>query len=63
MDIFNQAFKELMNAYDINSWRGEGRSNQGSLALEMNELTRAEKSFKQAIVVEPYFEGELYQFS
>jgi len=57
LDIFNQAFKELMNVYDINSWRGEGRLNQGSLALEMNDLTRAEKSFKQAIDIEPYFEG------
>ena len=57
LNIFNKAFKELINIYDINSWRGEGRTKQGLLAFEMNELTRTEKLFKQAIDIEPYFEG------
>ena len=30
--------------------------NQGVLALEMNDLVPAEKSFKKAIAIEPYFE-------
>ena len=54
--IFDQAFKELISATTINSWRGEGAANQGVLAIEMNKLTDAEKSFKNSIKVEPYFE-------
>lgn len=57
IDIFNKEFKELITAYEINSWRGEGRANQGSLALEMRELTHSEQSFKQAVDIDPYFEG------
>jgi len=55
--IFDQAFKELMQANTINSWRGEGAANQGVLAIEMNKLTDAEKSFKTSIKIEPYFEA------
>lgn len=47
---------ELIDVYDLNSWRGEGAINQGVLALEMNDLVPAEKSFKKAIAIEPYFE-------
>lgn len=54
--IFDQAFKELIDATTINSWRGEGVANQGVLAIEMNKLTDAEKSFKNSIKIEPYFE-------
>jgi tetratricopeptide (TPR) repeat protein len=55
--VFDQAFKEITNANNVNSWRGEGVANQGVLAIEMNRLTDAEKSFKNAIKIEPYFEA------
>ena len=55
--VFEQAFKELTYANNINSWRGEGVANQGVLAIEMSKLTDAEKSFKRAIKIEPYFEA------
>lgn len=54
---FNDAFKALLHANDVNSWRGEGMANQGVLAIEMNVLTGAEKAFKKAIAIEPYFEA------
>lgn len=53
---FNNAFNELLSANIINSWRGEGRANQGGMAMEMNQLSKAEKAFKAAIKAEPYFE-------
>ncbi|NQY88636.1 MAG: hypothetical protein HRT51_12990 [Colwellia sp.] len=53
--VFAQAFKELIHANNVNSWRGEGVANQGVLAIEMNNLTDAEKSFKNSIKIEPYF--------
>ena len=53
---FNDAFSELFNGNDISSWRGEGRANQGSLAIETNNMLAAEKAFQGAIKVEPYFE-------
>jgi len=55
--VFEQAFKELTHANNINSWRGEGRANQGVLAIEMNKFNDAEKSFKHAIRIDPYFEA------
>ena len=55
--VFDQAFKALIQANNINSWRGEGLANQGVLAIEMNKLSDAEKSFKKAIKTEPYFEA------
>ncbi len=55
--LFAQAFKELIQANHINSWRGEGQINQGVLAIEMNNIAQAEKSFKKAIQIEPYFEA------
>jgi len=55
--LFDKAFKALMHANGVNSWRGEGVANQGVLAIEMNDLTQAEKSFKKAINIEPYFES------
>jgi tetratricopeptide (TPR) repeat protein len=54
--LFDKAFKALMHANEVNSWRGEGTANQGLLAIEMHDFTQAEKSFKKAINVEPYFE-------
>jgi tetratricopeptide (TPR) repeat protein len=54
--LFDKAFKALMQANEVNSWRGEGVANQGVLAIEMNDLIQAEKFFKKAINIEPYFE-------
>lgn len=55
--LFAQAFKELIQANRINSWRGEGVINQGVLAIEMNNLIDAEQYFKKAIQIEPYFDA------
>ncbi len=54
---FNTALNELFNANDVSSWRGEGRANQGALAIETNNIGAAEKAFKGAIKVDPYFEA------
>ena len=55
--LFIKAFNEILNVNDINSWRGEGRANQGLLAIEQNDLLSAEKSFKDAIRIDPYFDA------
>lgn len=54
--LFKKAFTALMQANEVNSWRGEGLANQAMLSIEMNQLMSAEKSLKQAITIEPYFE-------
>jgi len=54
--LFDKAFNALMKMNEVSSWRGEGAANQGVLAIEMNDLIQAEKSFKYAIKIEPYFE-------
>ena len=54
--LFDKAFKALITASEVNSWRGEGLANQAMLSLEMNELMAAEKLLKNAINIEPYFE-------
>ena len=53
---FNDAFNELIKSNEISSWRGEGHANQAVLAFDMNDLSAAEKSFKKAIEIDPYFE-------
>ncbi len=53
---FNQAFSELLQSHQLTSWRGEGRANEGLLALDTNQVTKAEKAFLGAIRVEPYFD-------
>mgnify|MGYP000067034542 CR=1 FL=1 len=55
--IFDKAFKELIQANNINSWRGEGMANIGVVVLEMNQPNEAAKSFMKAIAIEPYFEA------
>lgn len=54
---FNTSLNELLNSNDVSSWRGEGRANQGALAIETNNLIAAEEAFQGAIKVEPYFEA------
>ena len=53
---FNSAFNELLSSNELTSWRGEGRANQGLLALETNQISTAEQAFLGAITVEPYFD-------
>jgi len=55
--LFDKAFKALVHANDVNSWRGEGLANQGVLAMEMNDLAQTEEFFRKAIKIEPYFEA------
>jgi len=54
--VYIRAFKELQQSNTINSWRGEGRINQGIAALKNRDINSAEKAFKAAIVIEPNFE-------
>jgi Tfp pilus assembly protein PilF len=54
---FVSAFKELQQTNDINSWRGEGRMNQGINALQTGDVITAEKTFKATIDIDPYFES------
>jgi len=54
---FVSAFIELQQTSDINSWRGEGRMNQGINALQSRDVITAEKTFKATIDIEPYFES------
>ena len=53
---FNKAFNELIYSNKVSSWRGEGLANQAVLAFDLNDIPAAEKSFKKAIEVDPYFE-------
>ena len=55
--LFEQALNELFVANETSSWRGEGRTNQALLALEVNDTLGAEKLFKETIEIEPYFDA------
>jgi len=46
----------LLSSNELTSWRGEGRANQGLLALEQKQVSKAEQAFLGAITVEPYFD-------
>ncbi len=54
---FNKAFTELLASNELTSWRGEGRANQGILALEQNQASAVEQAFLGVITVEPYFDS------
>ncbi|MDG2392877.1 MAG: multiheme c-type cytochrome [Thalassotalea sp.] len=54
---FNKAFKELTVSLEQSGWRGEGRLNQGLLEIDKSNYSSAEKHFKEAIRVEPYFDA------
>ena len=53
---FNLAFKELVDANNINGWRGEGRSNQAKIHIMRRDLLKAEAAYYSAIEVDPFFE-------
>lgn len=52
---YTAAFKELMAANHNVAWRGEGRVNQGNIALQKGELVKAENAYKAAIDIDAYF--------
>ncbi len=54
---FEEALSELFDANELSSWRGEGRANQGAIAIETNDFLAAEKYFRGSIKIEPYFEA------
>jgi predicted CXXCH cytochrome family protein len=53
---FLLAFQELVIANQVNSWRGEGRANQASDAMNAKDWLGTEKNFLAAIEIDPYFE-------
>ena len=55
--LFTRAFNELLVANEMSSWRGEGRVNQASLALEVNDMLGAEKLLQETIEIEPYYDA------
>lgn len=54
---FDEALSELFDTNELSSWRGEGRANQGAIAIETNDFLAAEKYFRGSIIIEPYFEA------
>lgn len=52
---YTQAFSELLTANEISAWRGEGRVNQGNLAMRAGDLIGTEIAYKGSIDVDPYF--------
>jgi len=53
---FILAFKELMSANNVNSWRGEGRANIALVNMQQKEWLSAENNYQQAITIDRYFE-------
>lgn len=53
--VYTKAFNELLSANEVNAWRGEGRVNQGNIALQSNNLIGAELAYKASIEIDPYF--------
>lgn len=54
---FTEAFKELMSAYQLNSWRGECRANLALVNIRQQDWLSAEHNYRQAITIDPYFES------
>lgn len=54
-DAFKRAFKELIDANEINSWRGEGNFNQSLIHIQKQEFARAIVKLNDSIKVDPYF--------
>jgi tetratricopeptide (TPR) repeat protein len=55
--VFNNALTELLHSNYVSSWRGEGRANQGALAINTDDLASAEKYFEGAVKIDLYFEA------
>jgi predicted CXXCH cytochrome family protein len=56
MTIFKQAFIELQQVNELNSWRGEGRLNKAMTSFHLGEFQQAEQEFLATIAIEPYFD-------
>ena len=52
---FKIALQELIDANDINSWRGEGLTNQSILYSKLGKVRETIKSLQKAIEIDPYF--------
>lgn len=55
--FYIKAFNELNDSYEQTSWRGEGRLNQGLIAVKQNNLSAIEKHFSAAIDIDPNMEA------
>ena len=53
--VFTNAFNELLISNDVSAWRGEGRINQGNLAIQTNDPIGAELALKASVDIDPYF--------
>ncbi len=65
--FFTQAFNALIKANEINSWRGEGRIEQGMIAYnsayQSGDLSATEQAFKAAITIDPYLDAGYIQLA
>lgn len=55
INIYAAAFKEMLTANENVAWRGEGRVNQGNIALQEGDQIGAEIAYKGAVNIDPYF--------
>lgn len=56
LDVFQNAYNELLIATNNNSWRGEGLINLSLIKSSEQDLTAAIKPLLQSIKIDPYFE-------
>ncbi|MFQ3199116.1 MAG: putative CXXCH cytochrome family protein [Paraglaciecola sp.] len=52
---YAKAFQALLTANEVSAWRGEGRVNQGSLAMQTGDFIGTEIAYKSSIEIDPYF--------
>jgi predicted CXXCH cytochrome family protein len=52
---YTKAFYELLTSNEISAWRGEGRVNQGNLAMRTGDQIGTEIAYKGSIDADPYF--------
>ena len=54
---FSANKEELKTAYEISSWRGEGRSNLAGFYIDINDHKMAETQYLKGIEIDPSFMG------
>ena len=52
---FTKALKELLEAAEVTSWRGEGLFNQALIKLTLQRESEAIEKLQQSIEIDPYF--------
>ncbi|WP_438862454.1 multiheme c-type cytochrome [Neptunicella sp.] len=57
---FDNAFDELMQSVEVNSWRGEGHANQAAINIQLNNLDHAASELQKSIKIDPYFDGAYF---